>query len=407
MAARLDRDMEKQRITQPTEVFYCTKCVVSNQRPRIQFDDVGVCSACRFAEHQEQVDWFKRNEELRSLCDEFRSRDGTYDCVVPSSGGKDSGFAASYLRDECGMNPLCATFSPFLRTEIGQANFDAFIRAGFPVIEGHPDGRLHRKLTRLYFEEHGDAWGPFGIGQMVWPHQVAKMYGVQLVFYGENGEAAYSGDPKVWNMSGMPTELWAEQYWKGVTMADMLERFVDQKHYLAAKDINRAALEFYHLPPGGFPGVEFHWLSYYLPWGPEENYYWSHQNTGFQPNPQRSEGTWTKYASLDDKLDGFHYYLAFLKFGIGRATSDAAHEVRDGHITKEEAIALVQRYDGEFPKRYFQDFLDYLGIYEADFWATADRWRPEHLWGKVAGTPSWILKHQIGGRAAVNGPWNP
>ena len=53
-------------------------------------------------------------------------------------------------------------------------------------------------------------------------------------------------------------------------------------------------------------------------------------------NPYRTEGTYSKYASLDDKLDGFHYYLMFIKFGIGRATSDSAHEVRDKKISREE-----------------------------------------------------------------------
>ncbi len=60
----------------------------------------------------------------------------------------------------------------------------------------------------------------------------------------------------------------------------------------------------------------------------------------------------SKYASLDDKLDGLHYYMARVKFGIGRCTSDAAHEIRDGDLSREEGLALVARYDGEFPERH-------------------------------------------------------
>ena len=77
-------------------------------------------------------------------------------------------------------------------------------------------------------------------------------------------------------------------------------------------------------------------MSYFYKWNPQENYYYCVDNTGFKPNNIRSEGTYTRFASLDDKLDGFHYYLMYIKFGIGRATSDAAHEVREGHITREE-----------------------------------------------------------------------
>ena len=117
------------------------------------------------------------------------------------------------------------------------------------------------------------------------------------------------------------------------------------------------------------------------------------RNTGFSPNLERSEGTYTKYASLDDRTDGFHFWLGYLKMGIGRATSDVAHEIRDGQLTREEGVALVKRYDGEFPKRYFSEFLDYLQITEAHFWSVADQWRAPHLW--TQGADGWELKHQV------------
>jgi hypothetical protein len=109
----------------------------------------------------------------------------------------------------------------------------------------------------------------------------------------------------------------------------------------------------------------------------------------------RSEGTYSKYASLDDKTDGFHFYLAYIKFGIARATSDAAHEIRDGHLTREEGISLVHRYDGEFPKKYFKEFLEYLGIAEQDFWDVINFYRlhTPHLWEQKGG--EWILKHRV------------
>ena len=398
--------LERQLIHQPKEVRYCSRCIVSNQRPRIVFDHEGVCSACRFREWERNtVDWDDRKSQLALLCDRFRSSTGKYDVLVPTSGGKDSGFVASMLRDKYGMHPLCACFAPFQRTDIGQRNFDAFKSAGFTVIEGHPNQRLHRKLARLYLEEHGDAWGPFGLGQMVWPHVVAARWGIPLVVYGENGEAAYSGDPKVWELKGMPTSLWAEQYHKGVGIREMLEYGLATKDYLKTSDYTEGDLEFYQVPFGGWPGVEFHWMSYYHHWTPQENYYHAVNKTGFIANAGRSEGTYSKYASLDDKTDGFHYFLAFIKFGIGRATSDAAHEIRDRHITRDEGIALVQRYDGEFPSRYFQEFLEYLDITEAHFWHVVDSWRPEHLWVKDG--DRWLLKQQIGSTGPLDGPWNP
>ena len=145
--------------------------------------------------------------------------------------------------------------------------------------------------------------------------------------------------------------------------------------------------------------IEQHWFSYYKKWIPQENFYYAQKHTGFRANEEgRSEGTYSKYASLDDKTDGFHFYLAYIKFGIGRATSDAAHEIRDGHITRDEGVALVKRYDGEFPKIKFREFLDYVDIAEKHFWNVVNSWRRPHIWKKVKS--GWRLRHTAAGEGA-------
>ena len=141
----------------------------------------------------------------------------------------------------------------------------------------------------------------------------------------------------------------------------------------------------YYYPPSQIEcesiNLENHYFGYYKKWVPQNNYYYAVENCGFEPEPMgRSEGTYSKYASIDDKLDGYHYYFALLKFGHGRATSDAAHEVRDGHITREEAVALVKKYDQEFPSRHFKEFLDYVDLTEDEFNLICDRFRSEHIW---------------------------
>lgn len=140
--------------------------------------------------------------------------------------------------------------------------------------------------------------------------------------------------------------------------------------------------------------AQMHWWSYYHKWIPQENYYYSAEHTGFEANPDgHSEGTHSKYSSLDDKLDGFHFYLGYIKFGLGRATRDAMMEIRSGHITRDEAVALVKRYDGEFPKKHFRDFLDYLNITGKHFWKIVERYRSPHLWKKENG--KWKLKYIV------------
>ena len=130
-----------------------------------------------------------------------------------------------------------------------------------------------------------------------------------------------------------------------------------------------------------------------MKWVPQEAYYYSVEHADFEANTERSEGTYSKYSSLDDKTDGFFYYTAYMKFGYGRATMDAAQEVRNNHIDREEATALVKRYDGEFPKKYFKEFLDYISITENEFYETCDKFRSPALWHKIG--DEWKLRHAV------------
>lgn len=370
----------------PPEVKFCKTCTVSNQRPRITFDENGICSACNFASmKRNSIDWTLREKELQELCNKHRKSNGEYDVVVPCSGGKDGSFVAHLLKYKYGMNPLTVTWAPLKASQIGRRNLDAFISSGFNHILGTPNPVVTRKLTQLSFEFLGDPFQPFIYGQTNFPLHMAVKHQIQLIMYGENGEVEYGGDMKNANrpdrdiadhdshyFSGLPPEFWVE---KGIKLSDLYP-FRAPRHEEIIKN-----------------NTEIHFLSYYKFWDPQENYYYCHENTGFIANTERSEGTYSKYASLDDEIDGFHYYLSYIKFGIGRATSDAAHEIRDGKITREEGVALVKRFDHERPKKYFQEFLEYCSTTEDEVEAVIDSWRSDHLWYRDG--DEWKLRHTV------------
>jgi N-acetyl sugar amidotransferase len=374
------------RYSLPTDVRFCKKCTISNQRPRITFDAEGVCSACRFAEFKRsKIDWSAREKELNDLCDRYRKGNGEYDVIVPCSGGKDGSFVAHQLKFKYGMNPLTVTWAPLIPTEIGRCNLDAFIKSGFDNIVGTPNGQVTRKLTRLATQHLGDPFQPFIYGQTNFPMHMAIMHKVSLIMYGENGEVEYGGDMKnafrpnrdiqdhdKHYFSGLPPEFWSEH---GVTAAE-LKPFMAPP-YQSIMD-NK---------------TEIHFFGYYKFWDPQENFYYCREHTGFTPNAERSEGTYSKYASLDDRIDGFHYYLGFIKFGIGRTTSDTAHEIRDGKITRDEGVALVRRYDGEFPKKNYQAFLEYCDLTDEGFQEILDSWRAEHIW--VRSGNDWRIRQPV------------
>lgn len=406
----------------PREVKFCTRCVVSNQRPNsaveyehtaaskkatIAFDEHGVCDACRVAETKNKIDWAARERELIALCNRFRRNDGHYDCMVPGSGGKDSFYQAHILKYKYGMHPLTVTWAPHLYTDWGWKNFQAWLGAGFDNILVTPNPRVHRLLTRLAVENLFHPFQPFIIGQKAMPAKMALKYNIPLIFYGEN-EAEY-GNPRADTETSLRRKEFStvvdlsKIFLSGVSLGELSERY----------GIDRVELDIY------LPGdserqkdIEIHYLGYYLRWHPQSAYYYAQEHGGFQAAPERTPGTYSKYNSIDDKVDDLHYYTTFIKFGIGRATYDATQEIRNQDITREEGKALVRRFDGEWPARFADELFHYLSIPEKEFPVAAkqfeqpimdkacfdvlaDRFRSPHLWRQENG--QWSLWHTVWG----------
>jgi N-acetyl sugar amidotransferase len=390
----------------PKEVKFCSKCVMSNQRPTsaiefkhtkdskkttLHFDDEDVCDACRTAEMKELIDWNKRENELLKLLDQHRSKDGSYDCLVPGSGGKDSAYQAHILKYKYGMNPLTCTWPPILYTDYGYKNFHNWIDSGFDNISFNRNGKAMKLLTKLSIENLFHPFQTFMLGQKNLAPKIAARYSIPLIFYGEN-EAEY-GNPMADNASSLRDKSYYsyknldEIYLGGVSLRELKEKYnlplSDLMSFLPADAAELAKSK-----------IEVHYLGYYLRWTPQEVYYYAVENTGFKARPFRTQGTYSKYNSIDDKIDDLHYYTTFIKFGIGRATYDASQEVRNKHLTREDAVALVKKFDGEFPDKYFNEIMEYLGI-DPDYFRNelADRFRSPHLWIKDGN--DWKLRHNV------------
>lgn len=392
----------------PEDVKFCTKCVISNQRPSsavefkhnkdskkqtISFDEEGICDACRTAESKENIDWNKREEELLQLLDKYRRNDGGYDCLVPGSGGKDSAYQAHVLKYKYGMNPLTVTWPPILYTDYGYKNWKNWIDSGFDNISFNRNGKVMKLLTKLSIENLLHPFQTFILGQKNLAPKIAAQYDIPLIFYGEN-EAEY-GNPIADNTTSLRDKSYFsyknldEIYLGGVQVKELKE-----KYGLKTSDI----MAFLPMPADELENknIEVHYLGYYLKWTPQEVYYYAVENTGFKARPFRTQGTYSKYNSIDDKIDDLHYYTTYIKFGIGRATYDASQEIRNKHLMREEGVALVKKFDGEFPDRYFNEVMEYIGMDPDHFHELCNKFRSPHLWG-LDDNGEWKLRHNVWG----------
>lgn len=389
----------------PEEVVFCKKCVINNQRPNtsrefvkkttkigtVGFNEEGICDACSWYEEKQKIDWEQREKMLAELCDKYRRDDGRYDVIVPASGGKDSIMVAHMLKNKYNMNPLTVTWAPHRYTEVGWHNFQAMIDSGLDNILVTPNGKVHGILTRLAFENLVNPFQPFIIGQKNVAPRLALQYDVQLIMYGENHAEAHNkiGEnySPLMNIEHFTRESEeSDLYFGGVPISELSEYGITNKEMFLYKPLLA--------DPIRKAGIEVHYFSFYHNWSPMENYYYAKEHSDFQSNPDgRSEGTYSKFASLDDKVDGQHYYTMFVKFGQGRCMNDACRDIRDGYITREEGVELMEKYDGEFPKKYFSEFLEYTGLSEERYWEVIDAARSPHLWEKKY--DKWVLKHKV------------
>lgn len=387
----------------PVEVKYCSKCVMSNQRPSttiefknvdkkqsLEMDDRSVCAACIQHERKwNEIDYEERQKVLERILDRHRSNDGSYDVLVPSSGGKDSMYVAHVLKHKFGMHPLTVTWPPHMYTKIGRQNFESFNRY-FDNISFNPAEDVHRLLTREAFLNLLHPFQPFILGQKNIGPKIAMKYGIKLIMYGETeSEQGSRVDP---NNPKMDPKYFA------VPRKDRTNVIIGKRSYdeLLNLGLSRMDLEPYlpiALEDMKASEIEVFYMSYFENWRSQEKYYYAMEHCGFQPNPERTEGTFTKFASLDDKIDGLQYYTTWIKFGVGRASYDASGEIRHRYIDRDEGVALVHKFDGEFPKKYHQDCLEYMGIDEKAFWDAIDRFRSPHLWKNEWN--EWKLRHIV------------
>lgn len=365
----------------PSTVHFCKKCVLSNQFPQseiehthnistkkktLDFHDDGVCAACHTTENKKNrdIDWQERDRELQALCSKFKSNNGSYDCLVPGSGGKDSFYTAYMLKYKYGMNPLTVTWAPNIYTDWGWRNFQKWIGSGFDNHLITPNMRVHRLLTRLSIENLLHPFQSFIIGQKSFAPKMAVRLNIPLIFYGES-DAEYGTGPKERfdtpkrDLKFSSSKKEDNLYFGGLDMGILKDYFGITKNDLSIylpEDVNKISKANLH----------FHDLGYYLKWNPQACYYFAHEKGGFEASPERTTGTYSKYNSIDDKIDDFHYYTTGVKFGIGRATYEAAQEIRAGDITREEGVELVKKFDHEYPLRFSDEIFKYLSINEEE-----------------------------------------
>jgi len=362
-------------------IRYCRNCVYPETKPDLKLDDNGICDACRFVKVKDTTNWELRRKDLSEIFEKFKSNDGSnYDCVIPVSGGKDSTYQTYVVKEEFGLNPLCVSYHLPEFTDLGRKNIENLKNLGVDCLEFTPNPEICKKMQKIALIEFGDAQWPEHFGIFTVPVQVAVRFNIPLIVWGENSQAEYGGPLKDSTNRYLDSN-WCKEY--GTRIGGQSNSYFGPEQMLQY-GIDRKYLNPYIYPSDdeikrvGVTGI---FLGSFLRWDVTKQLE-KVRELGFTLHDGPSEGTFTNYENLDNKIQGIHDYFKWLKFGYGRATDQASVRIRLNKLTRDEAMKLVKEYEGKLPEKYLDEFLNQWNMTRDEFLTIVDKFTNKELFQK-------------------------
>jgi len=365
---------------------YCKRCVMPDTRPGIKFDENGVCYPCLAAEKRKKIDWKERQKELKKLCDKYKRKDGYYDCAIPASGGKDSHFQTYIMKEVYGMNPLIISVSDgnsFTQTETGRKNLQNLTeRFGVDLVTYSLSPVTTRKMMRIAFEEFGLPNWPIDLAIYSIPLKIAHFLNIPLIVYGENvsyeyggpySEETYSVKNQIKNNVVKPID-W--KWWKEKGISD---KEVEMLKYPTEKVIDE---------------IDPIYLSYFYQWDGRANYEFA-KKQGWR----HCKKEWDREGFIEnfDQVDSLGYivhpWLKYPKYGHAMVTDRASAWIRNGYITRKEAVQMVKEKEGILDQQTLDDFLRFTSYSDKEFWGIVEKFWNKDIFEKVNG--QWQFKEPI------------
>ncbi len=364
-----------------TNVRRCVECGMPDTRPGSVFNERGICGACTNYAKRADVDWHARWIQLYDLCHQHRRGDGSYDCIIPVSGGKDSHYQVHVMKNLLGMNPLLLTVgTPFSMTDAGWHNYKNIGRAFncdhylFDIGD-----QTLRKVVRAGLEELGNPFQLIETACYTVSLKVATAFNIPLVVFGENPEYEYgtTDDNLVTSneyiAKGLPYGIFQSvdfDWWErqGV-QNDELNAFMPPSQ--EALDRVRPEITF---------------LSYFMPWSSTRHLEMA-RKYGFRDlsHEWKREGFIEDFEQIDCKAYMVHFWLKYPKYGFQRASDVASRYVREGLLDLDTALRLIAENDHKLDQIGLQSFLDFARYDPEEFWGIVDGFYNTDIFEKVGG----------------------
>lgn len=350
---------------------WCQSCVLPDTRPNIVVGPDGICNACQAHRVKKERDWTQLAADFEDVVRWAKNRSSGYDCIIPVSGGKDSTWQV-YKCLQYGLNPLAVTWKTPGRTVIGQRNLDNLISLGVDHIDYQVSPKVEAAFMVKTFEKYGSTGIPMHLALFNIPMMLAVKFNIPLVVWGEN--SAFEYGTKDERLTGFQLDKeWLKHF--GVAHGTTADDWVDA-------DLSRQMLTPYFGPDPDTleaQGVRAIFLGYYFEWDPEETYRVAREN-GFSANANGARTGLYDFADIDDDFISLHHWMKWYKFGFTRTFDNLSLEIRNGRMTRSEALDALMQIGDETPQGDIEKFCSFSGLSSEQFFNTAEKFRNLDIW---------------------------
>ena len=342
-----------------SKIFRCKKCLTPSLRPRVTFDAKGICNACQNHKILINFDWDKRFNELKKIAEKIKKESigKKYNCIVPSGGGKDSSYVAWHVKHTLGLRPLCVFCEPSLFTKTGKENIKNFKKSGF-ILKVLKTNNYFRDYDIKCFKNAGLPQQAWLQSIVIYPVKVALKYNIKYIFGGEEAESSYGGS----NKNFLKKFVKLSENKKFLLEGQEIENYYTKKQlskyknlYFTKKEIKKAD-KIYKL----------FWSSFEF-WDERKHFKIAIDKCGLKYNKKKDTNAINRHSHTDQRLYCLHMFIAYLKFGFSRATTDTSIAIRLGYMNRKKGLKLVNKYDHIFPKEYLNDYLKNFKINKNEF----------------------------------------
>lgn len=337
----------------------CSRCIMPETWESINFDDKRVCNICRNFEIKQEIDWPKKKQEFVELLNQYKGK-GLYDCIVPFSGGKDSTYTLYALIKDFGLKPLVVSFDyGFYRPKILENRVRALKILGADFLSFRSDWQVAKKLMLESLKRKGDFHWHAHTGIFSFPMQIAVRFKVPLVIWGEPS-SEYTGYYSYDDEEEIDETFYNRVVNLGINAEDMVGmidgismRDLEPYKYPSRKDLREI-------------GCRSVCLGSYVPWDVRRQSDIIKRKLDWQGDEMEGIPDQYWYEKIEDCFQGTDDYLKFIKRGLGRTCHLTSIDIRNGRMTRDQAIELTKKYDGLRPAS-LDVFLEYVGITEGEF----------------------------------------